>query len=41
MRRLVAVPRKILTMEGITKAYRMGEDEQLVLDGIDFTVEEG
>lgn len=39
--RLVAVPRKILTMEGITKAYRMGEEEQLVLDGIDFTVEEG
>lgn len=35
------MPRKILTMEGITKAYRMGEEEQLVLDGIDFTVEEG
>lgn len=35
------MPRKILTMEGITKAYRMGEEEQRVLDGIDFTVEEG
>lgn len=33
--------REIVKMKHIVKSYQMGEDEQIVLKGIDFTVNEG
>ena len=36
-----AAPKVVLTMQGITKEYQMGEETQQVLRGIDLTVYEG
>ena len=33
--------RPILTLSGVEKAYPIGEEEQLVLKGVDFTLYEG